>query len=120
MCDGQPDPATTAEPTTLEIEVEDRGHSSVLRSILTTLSGQGGIQEYRFVARTVDDDGAMVATSSPFSVHPLQLPLDGLRPGDGGAEEVFARFHELEDTLERAGWHRDGGGQHWWSHRFRR
>lgn len=75
----------------LEIHAEDCGHRSMLRSILTTLTGQHGTQRYQFVARIRSADPRRpdaTITSATFPVLPLQLPLDDIDPGSAFAEEM--------------------------------
>lgn len=101
----------------LEIELEDYGSTSMLRRIATTLTGQYGTQSYRFVARPradgpTDVDGLVSGT---FAVLPLQLPLDDLDPRDATADDVVARWRDLQQDLEARGWEPTGSGSHWWS-----
>lgn len=99
-----PSPAPTAN---LTIEVEDAGHSSVLHSVLTTLSGQSGTQASRFVGRATQasEEAAVVATSSTFPVSPLAL-VDGPEdaPDGGWPDEARVALDELDTTLVAQGW----------------
>ncbi len=116
MC---PSPATVHH---LTIEVEDVGHTSLLGSVLTTLSGQYGTQASRFVARSTDDGASVVvATSGSFPVVPLAL-MEGedAAPDGGWPDEARAALDELDATLVADGWHRTDAGHRWWNRRYAR
>jgi hypothetical protein len=101
----------------VEIELEDRGNATALRSAFTTLTGQSGTQEYRFVARPRGEPtSAPVLASDSFPVLPLQLPLDSLTEQDAFADEILGSLRDLRAALERDGWRAAGQGTHWWSH----
>jgi len=109
---------TTGDDDTLEIDVEDAGHTSMLRSIATTMTGQHGTQSYRFVARARSGDprwGTFRLVSGTFPVLPLQLPVHSIGPDDAYGDEMRARLDELERTLVEQGWRPAGQGEHWWS-----
>ena len=112
-----PSPAPTLG---LTIEVEDAGHTSVLRSVLTTLSGT---QASRFVARTTQTSEApeVVATSAAFPVLPLAL-MDGqdAAPDGGWPDEARAALDELDTTLVAEGWQCTATGPRWWQRRYTR
>jgi hypothetical protein len=104
-------------PSEVEIELEDRGNATALRSAFTTLTGQSGTQEYRFVARPRGEEAsAPVLASDSFPVLPLQLPLDSLTEKDAFADEILGSLRDLQAALERDGWRAAGRGTHWWSH----
>lgn len=109
---------------TLQIELEDHGHSSVLRSIATTLTGTAGAQSYRFVGRVQGADPHRPTdsvASDTFPVLPLQVhDLDHLGEGDAYAEEITAAFRKLEQTLVEQGWRLVATGDHWWSEIYTR
>lgn len=110
------------EEETLEIELEDYGQSSLLRSITTTLTGQFGAQSYRFLGRAHSTDPRwepFTASSSTFPVLPLQV-LEKLGPRDAYADEIFGAWHDLQRTLEEHGWRPAGRGERWWSTRYTR
>lgn len=112
-------------PTTLRhltIEVEDAGHTSLLGSVLTTLSGQYGTQASRFVARSTDEgEASVVATSGSFPVAPLALVEGGDAAPEGGwPDEARDALDELEATLVADGWHRTDTGPRWWDRRYAR
>jgi hypothetical protein len=114
---------TTGDEDVLEIQAEDCGHTSMLRSITTTLTGQHGTQRYQFVARIRSADPRSpesTVTSGTFPVLPLQLPLDDIDPHSAFAEEMRARLAELEQRLLDEGWRPGGTGDHWWSKRYTR
>lgn len=109
---------TTDDEDVLEIDVEDAGHTSMLRSIATTMTGQHGTQSYRFVGRARSGDprwGAFTVTSGTFPVLPLQLPIDSIGPDDAYGDEMRARLDELDRTLVDQGWRPTGQGERWWS-----
>ena len=106
---------------TLEVEVEDLGNSSMLRSIVTTLTGQHGTQRHRFVGRARSADprwASVTVASATFPVLALQPPLDAVGPDDAFAGERQARLDELYRTPRGQGWRRAGHGAHWWSRRY--
>lgn len=114
---------TTADEDLLEIDVEDAGHTSMLRSIATTMTGQHGAQSYRFVARAHSGDpqwSDFTVTSGTFPVLPLQLPIDRVGPDEAYGDEMRARLDELERELVAQGWRPAGQGEHWWSKRYTR
>jgi hypothetical protein len=117
-----PSPAS-ATSLTIEVEVEDAGHTSVLRSVLTTLSGQHGTQLAQFVARTTDtsEPPAVVATSSTFPVSPLAL-MEGqdAAPDGGWPDEARAALEELDTALVGEGWQCTATGTRWWNRRYTR
>lgn len=109
---------TTDDEDALEIEMEDAGHTSMLRSIATTLTGQHGTQSYRFVGRARSGDprwGEFTVTSGTFPVLPMQLPVERIGPDEAYGDEMRARLGELERTLVDQGWRLAGQGEHWWS-----
>lgn len=109
---------TTDDTDVLEIEVEDAGHTSMLRSIATTMTGQHGAQSYRFVGRARSGDprwGEFTVTSDTFPVLPLQLPIERIGPDDAYVDEMRARLDELDRTLVDQGWRPTGQGERWWS-----
>jgi hypothetical protein len=112
-----------APTTDLTIEVEDAGHTSMLRSMLTTLTGQSGTQQFRFVARTTDtsEPPAVVTTSWTFPVSPLAL-MDGqdAAPDGGWPDEARAALEELDATLVADGWQCTATGPRWWQRRYTR
>ncbi len=105
----------------VQIEVEDHGHTSVLASIVTTLTGAAGTQSSRFVARSPDgDDRTPPIASGTFPSGPLKTRLEDLGPRDAWADEIRARFAELVSELEADGWEEHGQGSAWWARRYRR
>lgn len=114
---------TTGDVDMLEIDVEDYGHTSMLRSVATTLTGQHGTQSYRFVARGRGADPRwpeLTIPSGTFPVQPLQLPIENVGPNDAWGDEMRARLAELDQTLRAEGWQPAGRGEHWWSKRYTR
>lgn len=114
---------TTTDEDVLEIDIEDAGHTSMLRSIATTLTGQQGVQTFRFVGRARSSDpryGDYTVPSGTFPVLPLELPVARLRPDGAYGDEMRARLAELEQLLVDHGWRLDGRGEHWWSKIYRR
>jgi hypothetical protein len=116
--------ATTDDEDTLEIELEDAGHTSMLASIVTTLTGgQQGTQVGRFVGRAHSGDprfGDFTVPSGTFPVQPGQRSLDRLRRDGPWADEVTGQLEQLELTLTEHGWRPAGRGAHWWSKRYTR
>jgi hypothetical protein len=115
--------ATTGPDESCEVVLEDDGNRSLLRSIVTTLTGQAGTQSYRFVARALgidlDAPGGTVA-SDTFPVLPLSLVEGHVAPEEGWPEEVRAALAGLDEDLVSRGWQRRGRGEHWWSYRYTR
>jgi len=114
---------TTDDTDVLEIDVEDAGHTSMLRSIATTLTGQYGAQSYRFVGRARSGDprwADFTVASGTFPVLPLQLPIDRIGPDDAYGDEMRARLDELEQTLVEHGRRPAGHGKRWWSKTYTR
>ena len=119
-----------APATHLTIEVEDAGHKSVLRSMITTLTGQHGTQLSRFVARTTESNepGAVVATSPSFPVVPLALmegPLPMMEgqdaaPDGGWPDEARSALEELDAMLVADGWQCTATGTRWWERHYTR
>ncbi|HSJ43415.1 MAG TPA: hypothetical protein VK923_01880 [Euzebyales bacterium] len=115
--------ATTSEKDELEIHAEDYGHTSMLRSIVTTLTGQHGTQRYRFVARIHHADPRWpdsTVASATFPALALQLPPDDIDPRNAFAEEMRTCLAELDTRLLDDGWQAAGMGEHWWSKRYTR
>lgn len=115
--------STTDDEDVLEIDVENAGHTSMLRSIATTMTGQHGTQSYRFVARARSGDprwGAFTVASGTFPVLPLQLPIERIGPDDAYGDEMRARLEELDRALVEQGWRPAGQGERWWSTRYTR
>ena len=114
---------TTSDRDTLEIHVEDHGHTSILRSIVTTLTGQFGTQRCRFVARVHSADPRVAPSeiaSGTFPVLPAQLPLDDIDLDSAFAGHMLEQLSELERVLVEQGWRPAGVGDHWWSKRYTR
>lgn len=115
--------AMTDDTDELEIELEDVGHTSMLASIVTTLTGQLGTQVYRFVGRARSGDPRwpdFVVPSGTFPVQPGQPPLDRLSRDDPWGDQILGQFEQLELTLAEHGWRPAGHGQHWWSKHYAR
>ncbi len=115
--------ATTDDTDELEIELEDVGHTSMLASIVTTLTGQLGTQVYRFVGRARSGDPRwpdFIVPSGTFPVQPGQPPLDRLSRDDPWGDQILGQFEQLELTLAEHGWRPAGHGPHWWSKRYTR
>jgi len=106
---------TTAPTETLQIELENRGHTSMVRSIMTTLTGQSGVQSYGFVARRRGDDTDAYMTSPTFPMLPLQIAPGRPIPEAGWSEEVHDAFNALKDALAARGWRYVDTGEYWWS-----
>lgn len=106
---------TTAPTETLQIELEDHGHNSVARSIVTTLTGQSGVQSYWFVARRRGDATDAYITSPTFPMLPLQIAPGRPIPEAGWPDEVHDAFNALKDALAARGWRAVDTGKQWWS-----
>lgn len=109
---------TISDEDVLEIVMEDAGHTSMLRSIATTLTGQHGTQSYRFVGRARSGDpwwGDFAIVSGTFPVLAIQLPMERIRPDEAFGDEMRAQLGELEHSLVEQGWRLAGQGEHWWS-----
>jgi hypothetical protein len=95
----------------------------MLRSMLTSLSGQHGTQFSRFVARTTDTSQppAVVTTSGAFPVSPLVL-MDGQEsaPDGGWPDEARAALEEFDAMLVVDGWQCTATGPRWWQRRYTR
>jgi hypothetical protein len=114
---------TTDDDDVLEIELQDVGHTTVLRSIVTTLTGTLGTQVHRFVGRASSGDPRwpdFTVSSGTFPMQPGQPSLDRLHPDDPWADAVSGQFRQLELTLAEHGWRPAGRGAHWWSKRYTR
>jgi hypothetical protein len=113
----------SADTTHLTVEVEDAGHTSLLGSLVTTLSGQQGTQVSRFVARTTDtrEPATVVAISATFPVGPLAL-IDGqgAAPDGGWPDEARSALEELDAQLLADGWHSTATGPRWWDRSYAR
>lgn len=113
---------TTDDVDELEIEIEDVGHTSLLASALTTLTGQLGTQVYRFTGRARSGDPRWPDWSIPSGTFPVQpgQSLAHLGRDDPWADEITGQLSQLELTLMEQGWRPDGHGAHWWSRRYTR
>jgi hypothetical protein len=114
---------TTDDEDVLEIDLEDVGHTTMLRSIVTTLTGTLGTQVHRFVGRASSGDprwADFTVSSGTFPMQPGQPPLDRLHPDDPWADAISGQFKQLELTLAEHGWRPAGRGAHWWSKRYTR
>ena len=113
---------TTLPVDRLTIALEDVGHTSLLKSMVTTLTGSFGAQEYRFVGHATSEDPRWLTytvSSASFPVLPGQS-LDDLRPRDAWADEVRGAFRELEQALAEQGWRLESTGDHWWTRTYTR
>ena len=113
---------TTLPVDRLTIELEDVGHTSRLRSIITTLTGPFGTQAYEFVGRARSDDPRWLSytvSSAAFPVAP-GANLDHLGSRDAWADEISQAFRELEETLAEEGWRLVETGDHWWAQTYTR
>ena len=104
---------TTAPTETIQIELEDRGHTSMARSTMTTLM-LGGVQSYGFVARRRGETDAYM-TSPTFPMLPLEIAPGTPIPEAGWSEEVHDALNTLKDALAARGWRYVDTGKDWWS-----
>lgn len=111
---------TMAPTETLRIELKDDGHTSVARSIATTLTGQYGVQSYCFVARRQGDAADAYMTSPTFPMLPLQIAPGRPIPEAGWPDEVHDALTALKDGLAARGWRSGDSGDQWWSTTYSR
>jgi len=102
----------------LEVHLEEQQQPFWLAALANSLTGYFGSAQYRFVARSSDDDVRVLG--APF---PLLHFLDPDNEDDpfGALAIARERLDELQTQLVADGWTPTGrSGQHWWSRTYAR
>ena len=111
---------------TLEVHLEElgppqpvRGENSWIAAALNALGGAAGGQ-YRFVARSADDDSGAATTALEGATFPMMrlLDLNALQEPKPGTD-IAQRLADLDRDLVADGWRRqERSGRHWWSRTY--
>lgn len=115
--------ASSEDPVSVEVHLEELGQHSWWKALLNTLSGSYGSAQYRFVARRTDQTDtphSHVLEGATFPVMRWQ-DLDNERQPNAWSEVAHQRLEELEASLRDDGWRRctgTGTGRHWWSRTY--
>jgi hypothetical protein len=111
---------TSEGEDSLEIHVEEIGARSLLRSLLSTLSGSYGSAYFWFVgdARSADPRWPTYRVhGESFPVLRAQ-PFDALEVGGPFAAEARQALNAFRERLVARGWRSAGRGDHWYSYRY--
>jgi hypothetical protein len=112
---------TSAGEDRLEIEVEEIGERSLLRSLATTLSGSYGSAYFWFVGKATSVEPRwssyrMVGDSFPVM---RAQPFDELGAGGPFADDARLALIKFRRCLVDQGWKAEvGRGQHWYSYLY--
>ena len=105
----------------LEVHLEERGADSWFAAALNAaLGGGAGFGEYRFVARSADDDSGAATTVLEGAAFPMLrfLDLNALQEPNPSTD-IAQRLADLDRDLVADGWRRrETSGRHWWSRTY--
>ncbi|GAB2769072.1 hypothetical protein GCM10027020_22710 [Nocardioides salsibiostraticola] len=104
----------------LEVHLEAPGKLSWFATALSSLGGTAAFEQYRFVARSTDEDldaSTPVLQSTTFPLLRF-TDLDAI-PEPHPETDVAQRLADLDRDLVADGWrHREESGRYWWSHTY--
>lgn len=112
----------TGESDSLSVVVEEIGHQSWPRRVLSAMSGAKGTSVYRFVGVATSRDGRwpsyrVIGTSF---LMPANQDLDDLPHQGFYGDLVDEHLTELRAELLKRGWEPEGADGHWWAQKFSR
>ena len=111
---------------TVEVHLEELGEEPALQRadswIAAALNALGGATggEYRFVARSADDDSGAATTVLEGATFPMMrfLDLNALQEPNPSTD-IAQRLADLDRDLVADGWRRqETSGRHWWSRTY--
>ena len=107
---------------TVEVHLEELLGPSWRAAALAVALGSVADGEYRFVARSADDDSGAAMTVLEGATFPMMrfLDLNALQEPNPSTD-IAQRLADLDRDLVADGWRRqETSGRHWWSRTYER
>ncbi len=104
----------------LEVHLEELGEGPWIAAALNALGGAAGFGQYRFVARSADDESGAATTVLEGATFPMLrfLDLNALQEPNPSTD-LAQRLADLDRDLVADGWSRqERSGRHWWSRTY--